>query len=86
MQDPDGIDIYYTPGEVNCLGDVLKRVKVKGDVVEVGVYKGGSAKVIAKHFKDQKVYLFDTFNGFPNDIDFKERSEHSHRQEEPEEV
>ena len=71
MIDKDGTEIFYTPGEVNCLGDVVKNVGVKGEIIEVGVYKGGSAKVIAGHFKDRIVHLFDTFTGFPNDIDFK---------------
>ncbi|MDB5244609.1 MAG: hypothetical protein JWN18_479 [Parcubacteria group bacterium] len=40
-----------------------------GDVAQLGVYKGGSAKMIAECFKetDRKVYLFDTFEGLPGD-------------------
>lgn len=38
-----------------------------GDVAQVGVYKGGTAKMIAGCFlkTDKKVFLFDTFEGLP---------------------
>jgi SAM-dependent methyltransferase len=37
----------------------------EGDVAEVGVYKGGTARIIAKACPDKRVYLFDTFTGMP---------------------
>lgn len=42
---------------------------LKGDVAQLGVYRGGSAKIIAECFKDtpSKVFLFDTFEGLPGD-------------------
>lgn len=33
-------------------------------VAEAGVYKGDFASLINKYFKNNKLYLFDTFNGF----------------------
>jgi O-methyltransferase len=39
-----------------------------GCAAEVGVYKGGSLKVIAKCFRDQKVFGFDTFEGLPREL------------------
>ena len=37
-----------------------------GDFAEVGVYKGGSAEIIAKNKNENKnLYLFDTFEGMP---------------------
>ena len=38
-----------------------------GDVAQVGIYKGGTAKMIAECFLNSKklVYLFDTFEGLP---------------------
>jgi hypothetical protein len=38
-----------------------------GDVAEVGVYKGGSAKIIAGVFNksNKSIHLFDTFSGMP---------------------
>lgn len=44
----------------------LSRIGVLGDFVEVGVYKGNSAKILC-HFarKDARhLFLFDTFSGF----------------------
>jgi hypothetical protein len=43
---------------------VKKTEKIDGDVAEVGVYKGGSAKLISETTKKQ-VHLFDTFKGLP---------------------
>lgn len=46
---------------------VKKSEKIKGDIAEVGVYKGGSAKLINEAKCDtKKVYLFDTFEGLPD--------------------
>lgn len=36
-----------------------------GDIAEVGVYKGGTAKLIAKAAPYKNVHLFDTFSGMP---------------------
>jgi len=42
----------------------------EGDVAEIGVYKGGTAKLIAKTFleytsRKHTIHLFDTFTGMP---------------------
>jgi O-methyltransferase len=39
-----------------------------GDVVEIGVYKGGTARLLARSFgpTDKTVHLFDTFSGLPD--------------------
>lgn len=42
----------------------LKKNKVKGDFVELGVHQGETAKVIHFMDKNRKFYLFDTFEGF----------------------
>ena len=45
---------------------LLKSVdNLSGDVCEVGVYRGGTAKVISDNVKDCEVFLFDTFDGMP---------------------
>lgn len=36
-----------------------------GDIAEVGIYKGGTIKLIAKAVPYKNVYLFDTFSGMP---------------------
>jgi O-methyltransferase len=43
---------------------IKKTEKIAGDVAEVGVFKGGSAKIICETTKKQ-VHLFDTFAGLP---------------------
>lgn len=44
---------------------VRKTEKIAGDIAEVGVYKGGSAKLICEITK-KSVHLFDTFEGLPD--------------------
>jgi len=44
---------------------VKRTAKVPGDIAEVGVYKGGSAKIICSVKGDRHLYLFDTFEGLP---------------------
>ena len=38
---------------------------LEGDMAEVGVYKGGTAKLIALSCQNKKIHLFDTFSGMP---------------------
>jgi O-methyltransferase len=40
--------------------------KVDGDIAEVGVYKGSTAKLIHYYVPERKLHLFDTFEGFTN--------------------
>ncbi len=56
--------------DIRCfmLYQCLKQTGIlEGDIAEVGVYKGRSAKVIALTVEKQNkhVYLFDTFTGMP---------------------
>jgi len=58
-------DIGQSDDEKMVLAGVADVTKnVIGNIAEVGVYSGGSAKLI-KRFKnnDKKMYLFDTFSG-----------------------
>jgi len=50
------------------LHNLLRQTRtLPGDIAEIGVYKGGTAKVIALTSKDygKKIHLFDTFKGMP---------------------
>lgn len=38
---------------------------VPGDIAEVGVYKGGTARWLCEHAPNRRVLLFDTFAGMP---------------------
>lgn len=44
---------------------VKKISKIKGDIAEVGVYQGGSAKIICEAKRNKSLHLFDTFEGLP---------------------
>jgi O-methyltransferase len=50
---------------------VTRTMKIPGDIAEVGVYRGGSAKIICSAKGDKTLHLFDTFEGLPKveDID-----------------
>jgi hypothetical protein len=38
--------------------------KIQGDIVELGVYKGYTAKLIHHYVPERKLFLFDTYEGF----------------------
>lgn len=48
---------------VLLLRDLIER-KVPGDIAELGVYRGFSARLIHHYIPERKLYLFDTFKGF----------------------
>lgn len=46
---------------------LVKKLKnVEGDIAEVGVYRGGSAKIICEVKGNKRLHLFDTFEGMPD--------------------
>jgi O-methyltransferase len=45
---------------------VIKTRKLPGAIAELGVFRGGSAKLIASLKGDKPLHLFDTFAGMPN--------------------
>lgn len=47
----------------------------KGNVAELGVYKGKFSKYINQYFPDRLLYLFDTFEGFDDRDISKEKQE-----------
>ncbi len=85
LQKPNFAKIYeeialkerVTTLNVNDLHNVytitLATKKIRGDIAEVGVYRGSSAKVICKVKENRILHLFDTFEGLPetDSIDFK---------------
>ena len=63
---------YYvnSPWKLDCLIDralYIKNKELAGDVAEIGVARGGSAKILANIFPNKKIHLFDTFQGLPHD-------------------
>ena len=63
--------MQYADGKIThelvarCCQEVLPLV---GDAAEVGVYQGDSAEVICRELRNDKVWLFDTFEGVPADM------------------
>jgi hypothetical protein len=54
--------------EAYTIYSTVKAVqKVEGAIAEVGVYMGGSAKLIAEAKGNKELFLFDTFEGLPYD-------------------
>lgn len=45
--------------------DIVNEKGVSGSVAELGVYRGDFAKEINSVFSDRRLYLYDTFEGFP---------------------
>lgn len=53
---------------ISCAQELEAR-GIEGAIVELGVYKGASARVLRELMPDRDLYLFDTFEGFaPNDL------------------
>jgi len=44
---------------------VRRTQKIQGDIAEVGVYRGGSSKIICEAKGNKVLHLFDTFDGLP---------------------
>src|SRR4051794_8904488 len=58
-----------SPGKLQTLVRLSRHVleaRIVGDVVECGVYKGGSAAVLGSHMPPgSRIWLYDSFCGMP---------------------
>lgn len=62
----EGKNKLVSPDREAAIAAYLKETSEIGGVcAEVGVYKGGSAKVIAENKGSRPLYAFDTFSGIP---------------------
>lgn len=63
-----GQSFFYKDSRIaqatHCLS-VIKERNIKGDMAEVGVYRGEFSCHLNAFFPSKKLYLFDTFEGFP---------------------
>lgn len=60
------VDFLLDPSESCQIVDAVRATaKTMGDLAEVGVYQGGSAKLMAEHKGSRALHLFDTFEGLP---------------------
>ncbi len=57
---------------------VKQVLKLKGDILEVGVYKGGTAALIASCAPKKHVYLADTFEGVVKSNDWEHYNDGAH--------
>jgi O-methyltransferase len=68
FKDKDNLSILGV--KISIIELVAKHVLslgIPGDVVECGVYKGGSARLLSTIFKEKKIFLFDSFHGMEED-------------------
>lgn len=49
---------------LELVANEIYKNNIKGNVAELGVFRGDFAKFINLSFPDRKLYLFDTFEGF----------------------
>lgn len=75
------VDLTFR-ARVDCLKSVAAILSsnlggcLGGAVAELGVYRGVFARVINETFPERKLYLFDTFEGFPQeDINYEIENE-----------
>lgn len=55
---------YIRLSTLELVATEINNRGLKGNVAELGVYRGGFAKLINEYFPDRSLYLFDTFEGF----------------------
>jgi O-methyltransferase len=61
---------YVRLATLELVSHEIKAKNLKGNVAELGVYKGKFARYINQYFPDRLFYLFDTFEGFDSrDVD-----------------
>ena len=59
---------------------VKQTAKLAGDIAEVGVFKGGSAKLICEAKGSRKLHLFDTFEGLPASSENDSKNQYHEKQ------
>lgn len=61
------VGLLFSPDEAFVIFSISRAQSIlEGDMAEVGVYKGGSAKLICEAKGNRKLHLFDTFEGLHN--------------------
>jgi O-methyltransferase len=61
----DALEIFDARvATMRLLAERINKNRVEGDAAELGVFKGQFARHINEAFRERKMYLFDTFEGF----------------------
>ncbi|MBS1599317.1 MAG: methyltransferase [Bacteroidetes bacterium] len=69
---------YVRLATLELISHEINTKKLKGNVAELGVYKGKFAKYINLYFSERSLYLFDTFEGFDTrDIEHEKKQNFS---------
>ncbi|KAA9039245.1 class I SAM-dependent methyltransferase [Ginsengibacter hankyongi] len=55
---------YIRIATLELISFEINKKNLRGNVAELGVYKGKFARYINLYFKERNLYLFDTFEGF----------------------
>ena len=55
---------YFRFRTFELTANEINHDDIPGAVAELGVFRGHFSSLINEHFKDRKLYLFDTFEGF----------------------
>ena len=65
-------DSIVMEGKKNFIKEMISGLNgIRCSVAEVGVYKGGTAKIILETMdKKDPLFLFDTFEGIPNESEY----------------
>ena len=72
-----GMD-YVRLSTTELLSREINEQKIKGEIAELGVYKGDFSKLLSDLFPNRKLYLFDTFEGFSEeDVKFEKKKDFS---------
>lgn len=66
---------YIRLASLELVAHEIERKQLKGNVAELGVYKGKFARYINQYFAERTLYLLDTFEGFDSRDTEKERNE-----------
>lgn len=58
---------------------MTNSIKLGGSIAELGVYKGGSAKLLCSFSQDADIHLFDTSEGMPetSNVDHHQKGDSS---------
>lgn len=68
-------DIFQDNEAYQLFMSARNTCKVEGDIAEVGVYQGRTAKIICEAKGNKTLHLFDTFEGLPALSEFDEPKE-----------
>lgn len=57
--------IDFRLATIRLLAKEIRQRCLPGEIAELGVHQGASARELNRLFPERKLYLFDTFQGFP---------------------